>query len=106
LVLFSSPHHTHSARLPTRRSADLRSSLILVPCSGKLVERKMNSSLQRNFMNRLETFLNVKKVSSLFMKFLWSDEFIFRSTNLPRSEEHTSELQSRFDIVCCLLLDK
>src|SRR5699024_11592910 len=24
----------------------------------------------------------------------------------PRSEEHTSELQSRFDIVCRLLLDK
>src|SRR5699024_12846375 len=22
----------------------------------------------------------------------------------PRSEEHTSELQSRFDLVCCLLL--
>src|SRR5437868_9571862 len=26
--------------------------------------------------------------------------------NLPRSEEHTSELQSRFDIVCRLLLEK
>src|SRR5699024_12199827 len=25
---------------------------------------------------------------------------------IPRSEEHTSELQSRFDIVCRLLLDK
>src|SRR6266536_4850747 len=24
----------------------------------------------------------------------------------PRSEEHTSELQSRVDIVCCLLLEK
>src|SRR5699024_12859165 len=25
---------------------------------------------------------------------------------VPRSEEHTSELQSRFDLVCRLLLDK
>src|SRR5437868_5706093 len=25
---------------------------------------------------------------------------------VPRSEEHTSELQSRFDLVCCLLLEK
>src|SRR5699024_11434097 len=25
---------------------------------------------------------------------------------LPRSEEHTSELQSRFDLVCRLLLEK
>src|SRR5699024_12796317 len=27
-------------------------------------------------------------------------------TNRTRSEEHTSELQSRFDLVCRLLLDK
>src|SRR5437868_10653422 len=26
--------------------------------------------------------------------------------HLPRSEEHTSELQSRFDLVCRLLLEK
>src|SRR5207249_7258006 len=26
--------------------------------------------------------------------------------DLPRSEEHTSELQSRFDLVCRLLLEK
>src|SRR5438067_10695846 len=25
---------------------------------------------------------------------------------IARSEEHTSELQSRFDIVCCLMLEK
>src|SRR5207249_12297753 len=31
--------------------------------------------------------------------------FSFRSS-LGRSEEHTSELQSRFDLVCRLLLDK
>src|SRR2546428_9467990 len=29
-----------------------------------------------------------------------------RSTGLPRSEEHTSELQSRSDLVCRLLLEK
>src|SRR5699024_12813393 len=28
------------------------------------------------------------------------------SRRMPRSEEHTSELQSRFDIVCRLLLEK
>src|SRR5438067_4617706 len=27
-------------------------------------------------------------------------------TSCPRSEEHTSELQSRFDLVCRLLLEK
>src|SRR5699024_12648792 len=29
-----------------------------------------------------------------------------QSTERPRSEEHTSELQSRFDLVCRLLLEK
>src|SRR5699024_12104477 len=29
-----------------------------------------------------------------------------RSLRTPRSEEHTSELQSRFDLVCRLLLEK
>src|SRR5699024_11715337 len=31
---------------------------------------------------------------------------LFDITNSGRSEEHTSELQSRFDIVCRLLLEK
>src|SRR5699024_11263345 len=30
----------------------------------------------------------------------------FRRRHRPRSEEHTSELQSRFDLVCRLLLEK
>src|SRR5699024_12381571 len=30
----------------------------------------------------------------------------FLYTKIPRSEEHTSELQSRFDLVCRLLLEK
>src|SRR5437868_11869383 len=29
-----------------------------------------------------------------------------RNAGVPRSEEHTSELQSRFDLVCRLLLEK
>src|SRR5438067_13456028 len=34
----------------------------------------------------------------------WSGVCLFRKSN--RSEEHTSELQSRFDLVCRLLLEK
>src|SRR5207249_5601253 len=34
----------------------------------------------------------------------WS--FFHPSVERPRSEEHTSELQSRFDLVCRLLLEK
>src|SRR5699024_11826348 len=32
--------------------------------------------------------------------------FTVKLNTLPRSEEHTSELQSRFDLVCRLLLEK
>src|SRR5699024_11343971 len=31
---------------------------------------------------------------------------LFKRTSSGRSEEHTSELQSRFDLVCRLLLEK
>src|SRR6266704_5965341 len=39
---------------------------------------------------------------------LWSAVFVFMVTAAYgwRSEEHTSELQSRFDLVCRLLLEK
>src|SRR5699024_12735664 len=39
-----------------------------------------------------------------YKPFQWS--FYGKSYGLPRSEEHTSELQSRFDLVCRLLLEK
>src|SRR5207249_9605480 len=38
---------------------------------------------------------------------VWSDtDTIYQGTITARSEEHTSELQSRFDLVCRLLLEK
>src|SRR5699024_11414163 len=36
----------------------------------------------------------------------WIQPTGMASTRMPRSEEHTSELQSRFDLVCRLLLEK
>src|SRR5699024_12241306 len=35
-----------------------------------------------------------------------AETVLSRSSNMGRSEEHTSELQSRFDLVCRLLLEK
>src|SRR5438067_6852667 len=37
--------------------------------------------------------------------FPWAEK-VARQVGLRRSEEHTSELQSRFDLVCRLLLEK
>src|SRR6266704_6879036 len=36
----------------------------------------------------------------------WSPRFALTPGSSQRSEEHTSELQSRFDLVCRLLLEK
>src|SRR5437868_15294412 len=44
--------------------------------------------------------------SRLFLRSRWSSRGIQRSQTNRRSEEHTSELQSRFDLVCRLLLEK
>src|SRR5687767_12302577 len=40
------------------------------------------------------------------LKFFFSTTRVFRNSGLPRSEEHTSELQSLAYLVCRLLLEK
>src|SRR5699024_11664538 len=46
--------------------------------------------------------------STLFLRIALQHKLVFKHLQLqkPRSEEHTSELQSRFDLVCRLLLEK
>src|SRR5699024_2460864 len=43
---------------------------------------------------------------NLFLEKIRTDSTVVPSVPIFRSEEHTSELQSRFDIVCRLLLEK
>src|SRR5699024_12514906 len=56
------------------------------------------------------TFVGNEFVSSTFS--IWDNSFSIKLSLVcsivwqPRSEEHTSELQSRFDLVCRLLLEK
>src|SRR5699024_12340387 len=57
-------------------------------------------------------YLNDKYYKQSFIKkhekgmFLYKDSFSKTYMEKDRSEEHTSELQSRFDLVCRLLLEK
>src|SRR5699024_12451621 len=77
------PRHLHS--FPTRRSSDLR----------RLRPRRLQvpRSRRRSCRRRSRRWFEVLMVNG-------------NINGRNRSEEHTSELQSRFDLVCRLLLEK
>src|SRR5699024_12426094 len=78
----SSPPHPDLPSFPTRRSSDLFSKVTLV---GNLKNKK----------KYIETGVEPG--------LMWHH---CKCLTIRRSEEHTSELQSRFDLVCRLLLEK
>src|SRR5699024_11764218 len=91
--------HRHLHSFPTRRSSDLFTQ------SGTFFRRQLAGSIY------IKDFPNIR--------ILFIESFnLFRQLFIPRfgmtscacfaerSEEHTSELQSRFELVCRLLLEK
>ena len=50
--------------------------------------------------------MTYKPEELLHVNYLWKDKEADKLNPLERSEEHTSELQSRSDLVCRLLLEK
>src|SRR5206468_12962525 len=101
-------HRAHRAlhSFPTRRSSDLRaatpvcSAFIGWPDSGRFLSR--STSLYGSLRWR-------RSWSSKSASCFWVGKLPLRSsqavTASSRSEEHTSELQSRSDLVCRLLLE-
>src|SRR5699024_12488705 len=81
--VYCSRSHPDLHSFPTRRSSDLN-------------ELQLETSYEE-----IEDFSQVKKLAT-------EKELLgmYISSNSFRSEEHTSELQSRFDLVCRLLLEK
>src|SRR5699024_11319252 len=79
------PSDLHS--FPTRRSSDLPARSLLGACRVTTFSSLGFTSTESSFLGSLA-------------------ELSYNSTVPPRSEEHTSELQSRFDLVCRLLLEK
>src|SRR5699024_12163904 len=86
-----SAHHPAPHSFPTRRSSDLFRSLGAQRPGGPPARRGPHFSRE---MGR-------KRAGGLAP---WTP--FFYGPLVPRSEEHTSELQSRFDLVCRLLLEK
>src|SRR5699024_11277552 len=95
----------HRASFPTRRASDLieisESNLSLIPENGNLTnlfptlglnsDEEMEDSDDETAINNTDADADIE---------INDDD----TTNESRSEEHTSELQSRFDLVCRLLL--
>src|SRR5207249_12139456 len=88
---YSRPHRPlHS--FPTRRSSDLASlSIRYLPV---IIERMLFQTPERTTKR---TWTMTKRTISVHVLLVVLS---------GRSEEHTSELQSRFDLVCRLLLEK
>src|SRR5207248_9412553 len=90
-------HALHS--FPTRRSSDLapergRASNFF---TSPFVRRVPSGNIATTFPSRARrTAVSIASVSCCPR----------RTGNAPRSEEHTSELQSPYDLVCRLLLEK
>src|SRR5207247_10150302 len=87
---------------PTRRSSDLRDLEILTAIG------EGHPLTQRVLAQRLGVALGL---TNLYLKRLAQKGLIKiaefpRKPHARRSEEHTSELQSRVDLVCRLLLEK
>src|SRR5699024_11947847 len=92
-------YHQYLYTTPTRRSSDLRRIAVVCQaiCSGRW-RRKLSSGKS---LHTPATW-SASKPSAASSASARSRHTRTRA----RSEEHTSELQSRFDLVCRLLLEK
>src|SRR5207249_8345724 len=98
----AAPRALHA--FPTRRSSDLLTARRKGP------NRPRACARSRQFWRNIRPGL--RTLARLVAKWLCQKSVSFSRSGCPpwsmayRSEEHTSELQSRFDLVCRLLLEK
>src|SRR5699024_12796158 len=99
-LIYYAHHLLHLHSFPTRRSSDLIinnhvtfiSKTVSFNC-WLMIDQVASKSRNYLLINYTPSFINIFNLDT---NLLW----------VVRSEEHTSELQSRFDIVCRLLLEK
>src|SRR5699024_11218901 len=88
-VLPPAPHPSHSSPLSLHDALPISSSRHLFPHSIAELREKFH-----------------RKTRAISPKFYLLSQNFHSTIIKLRSEEHTSELQSRFDLVCRLLLEK
>src|SRR5699024_12174874 len=72
---------------------------VTIPVKGNIIRSEQTST---------DMYVSIDLVEEIIERQLkrYKSKLISHKPNVPRSEEHTSELQSRFDLVCRLLLEK
>src|SRR5699024_12430186 len=90
---------------PTRRSSDLVVAIVVRRSALGLMIESIGINPQASRMAGIKPRGLLVMVYSL-SAFLAAIAGVFATASVMRSEEHTSELQSRFDLVCRLLLEK
>src|SRR5699024_11416492 len=98
-LLYAHLHHPNLYSFPTRRSSDLKGIFQMVDA------RRDGRPLLAVYLDHVKTRLHIVRMT--LQPFLSRrDDARLLCRRYMRSEEHTSELQSRFDLVCRLLLEK
>src|SRR5699024_12399380 len=105
--LFSSIRRTLSFTLfPTRRSSDL---VLDEPMTGldltsmRIIDDVIHAEVEEHGHSVILTTHDLDEAAAADHVILMDGKVV---ASTSRSEEHTSELQSRFDLVCRLLLEK
>src|SRR5207249_11708652 len=105
-LLHRSGHHLARHSFPTRRSSDLAKAFnaALKRLGGK--EQTAPDPVLLDTVNRAKaTLTGPGPVIDLAITLEDTAAQTYVANTSARSEEHTSELQSRFDLVCRLLLE-
>src|SRR5207249_5513789 len=103
-LIHSSRPHRYLHSFPTRRSSDLVGFAPAPPAAGARPARQEAALL---FCTKLANRLRVRAEGAGRARgHTAGDRSGVAGAVSRRSEEHTSELQSRFDLVCRLLLEK
>src|SRR5699024_12755652 len=99
LIVHSTCCHLYIHSFPTRRSSDLVCVEI-----GRPVWLCASAAAIKTFSSSGVIFPSLEPISAMIPAFSFVPSIPCSISS--RSEEHTSELQSRFDLVCRLLLEK
>src|SRR5699024_12868738 len=91
---------------PTRRSSDLKAGPVIGGANSRVARVRVHHVNVHRTFGWLEHLLELglQVVACPLAVGLDLDRQLHVALLEPRSEEHTSELQSRFDLVCRLLL--